>query len=76
MCYSLQEFLNIFENASNANMEKGELRCDANVSVRKVGETEFGSRCEIKNLNSTKSLMQAIDYQIAQECGYGDINGD
>ena len=57
-------------------MEKGELRCDANVSVRKVGETEFGSRCEIKNLNSTKSLMQAIDYQIAQECGYGDINGD
>ena len=48
-------------------MEKGELRCDANVSVRKVGETEFGSRCEIKNLNSTKSLMQAIDYEAKRQ---------
>ena len=56
-------------------MEKGELRCDANVSVRKVGETEFGSRCEIKNLNSTKSLMQAIDHVLCKRFLQSDKSG-
>lgn len=50
-------------NSSEANMEKGELRCDANVSVKPVGRKELGTRCEIKNLNSLKSLAQAIEYE-------------
>ncbi|AHX11059.1 aspartyl/glutamyl-tRNA(Asn/Gln) amidotransferase, B subunit [Neorickettsia helminthoeca str. Oregon] len=53
--------------ASNANMEKGELRCDVNVSVRKLGEEKMGNRCEIKNLNSTKSLAQAIEYEARRQ---------
>lgn len=56
-----------YTGSSNANMEKGELRCDANVSVRKVGDKEFGVRCEIKNLNSLKSLLQAIDYEAQRQ---------
>jgi aspartyl-tRNA(Asn)/glutamyl-tRNA(Gln) amidotransferase subunit B len=47
----------------NGDMEKGELRCDANVSVRKKGEKEFGTRCEIKNLNSIRHVMKAIEFE-------------
>lgn len=47
----------------NGDMEKSNLRCDANVSVRKVGEEEYGTRCEIKNLNSMKNIAAAIDYE-------------
>ncbi|KYH12270.1 Asp-tRNA(Asn)/Glu-tRNA(Gln) amidotransferase subunit GatB [Neorickettsia sp. 179522] len=53
--------------ASNANMEKGEFRCDANVSVRRIGEPGLGARCEIKNLNSTKSLAQAIEHEARRQ---------
>jgi aspartyl-tRNA(Asn)/glutamyl-tRNA(Gln) amidotransferase subunit B len=47
----------------SGDMEKGELRCDANVSVRKKGEKEFGTRCEIKNLNSIRHVMKAIEFE-------------
>ena len=47
----------------DGDMEKGSMRCDANVSVRRVGETEFGTRCEIKNVNSVKFVQQAIEYE-------------
>ena len=46
---------------SDAKMEEGEMRCDVNVSVRKVGETEFRTRNEMKNVNSVKFVMQAIE---------------
>ncbi len=49
--------------ASDAKMEEGSMRVDANVSVRPRGATELGTRCEIKNLNSTRSLGKAIDYE-------------
>ena len=50
---------------SDVKMEEGSLRIDANVSVRPVGDTEFGTRCEIKNLNSLRSLVKAIEYEAA-----------
>ncbi|MFZ2619762.1 MAG: Asp-tRNA(Asn)/Glu-tRNA(Gln) amidotransferase subunit GatB, partial [Alphaproteobacteria bacterium] len=52
-----------FIGVCNADMEKGELRCDANVSVRKKGDTKLGTRCEIKNLNSFRHVMKAIQYE-------------
>jgi aspartyl-tRNA(Asn)/glutamyl-tRNA(Gln) amidotransferase subunit B len=47
----------------DGDMEKGNLRCDANVSVRRVGETTLGTRCEIKNLNSVRFLTKAIEFE-------------
>lgn len=47
----------------DGDMDKGSMRCDANVSVRRVGATEFGTRCEIKNVNSVKFVAQAIEYE-------------
>jgi aspartyl-tRNA(Asn)/glutamyl-tRNA(Gln) amidotransferase subunit B len=52
---------------SDVKMEEGSLRVDANVSVRPVGTSEFGTRCEIKNLNSLKSLRDAIDYEARRQ---------
>ncbi|MBL8628806.1 MAG: Asp-tRNA(Asn)/Glu-tRNA(Gln) amidotransferase subunit GatB, partial [Rhodospirillaceae bacterium] len=47
----------------DGNMEEGNMRCDANVSVRPVGSTELRTRCEIKNVNSVRFVMQAIEYE-------------
>ena len=52
---------------SEADMEKGHLRCDANVSVMKHGATEFGTRVEIKNLNSISFMGKAIEYEIDRQ---------
>tara|TARA_B100000131_G_scaffold297555_1_gene316399 strand:+ start:543 stop:1841 length:1299 start_codon:yes stop_codon:yes gene_type:complete len=49
---------------SDCDMEKGNLRCDANISVRRVGEEKFGTRTEIKNLNSFRFVERAINYEI------------
>jgi aspartyl-tRNA(Asn)/glutamyl-tRNA(Gln) amidotransferase subunit B len=51
----------------DGNMEEGSMRCDANVSVRKVGTAEFGTRCEIKNVNSIRYVMQAIEYEAGRQ---------
>jgi aspartyl-tRNA(Asn)/glutamyl-tRNA(Gln) amidotransferase subunit B len=48
----------------DGNMQEGSFRCDANVSVRPVGQAEFGTRREIKNLNSFRFLKEAIDYEV------------
>jgi aspartyl-tRNA(Asn)/glutamyl-tRNA(Gln) amidotransferase subunit B len=53
--------------ASDGRMEEGSMRVDANVSVRPAGSTAFGTRCEIKNLNSLRSLGRAIDYEAARQ---------
>lgn len=52
---------------SDGNMEEGSIRCDANVSVRKFGDTQFNTRCEIKNLNSTRFLKKAVEYEYARQ---------
>ncbi len=56
-----------FAGASDCDMEKGQLRCDANVSVRPRDSDTFGTRCEIKNLNSFRFVKQAIQYEIARQ---------
>ena len=48
---------------SDGNMEEGSLRCDANVSIRPIGSTEYGTRTEIKNMNSFKNVEKAIEYE-------------
>jgi aspartyl-tRNA(Asn)/glutamyl-tRNA(Gln) amidotransferase subunit B len=53
--------------ASDGRMEEGSMRIDANVSVRPAGADEFGTRCEIKNLNSLRSLGRAIEYEVARQ---------
>lgn len=49
------------------NMEEGALRCDANVSIRPVGETKLGTRTEVKNLNSIRSVERALTYEIERQ---------
>ena len=53
--------------ASDGKMEEGSLRVDANVSVRPAGSAEFGTRCEIKNMNSLRSLGRAIEYEAQRQ---------
>ena len=51
----------------DGNMQEGSFRCDANVSVRPMGQVEFGTRCEIKNLNSFRFLEEAIQYEVRRQ---------
>ena len=51
----------------DGNMQEGSFRCDANVSVRPAGSTTFGTRCEIKNLNSFRFLERAIDFEVERQ---------
>ena len=53
-----------YAGVSNCDMEKGQMRCDVNVSVRKVGEKEFGTKIEIKNLNSFRAVHRSLEYEI------------
>ena len=53
--------------ASDADMEKGNLRCEANVSVRRVGESSFNNKVELKNLNSVRFMQKAIEYEIERQ---------
>jgi aspartyl-tRNA(Asn)/glutamyl-tRNA(Gln) amidotransferase subunit B len=53
--------------ASDGKMEEGSLRVDANVSIRPAGSPDYGTRCEIKNLNSLRSLGRAIDFEAARQ---------
>jgi aspartyl-tRNA(Asn)/glutamyl-tRNA(Gln) amidotransferase subunit B len=51
----------------DGNMQEGSFRCDANVSVRRAGTTELGTRCEIKNLNSFRFMQQAIEFEARRQ---------
>ena len=56
-----------YTGVSDCNMEEGSLRCDANVSIRPVGQKEFGTRAELKNLNSFKFIQKAIEYEVDRQ---------
>jgi aspartyl-tRNA(Asn)/glutamyl-tRNA(Gln) amidotransferase subunit B len=58
----------------DGNMEDGSLRCDANVSIRRVGEKELGVKVEIKNLNSIRNVKRAIDLEVTRMAGLMDNN--
>jgi len=53
--------------ANDGNLEEGSFRCDANVSVRRRGDTTLGTRCEIKNVNSFRFVERAIDYEVGRQ---------
>jgi aspartyl-tRNA(Asn)/glutamyl-tRNA(Gln) amidotransferase subunit B len=67
-------------NICDGNMEEGSLRCDVNISVRKKGATEYGNRCEVKNLNSVRNVQRAIEHEFLRQVtviengGYIDQN--
>lgn len=56
-----------YTGISDCSMEKGSLRCDANISVRPMGQKEFGTKVEVKNMNSFKNVQKAIDYEIKRQ---------
>jgi aspartyl-tRNA(Asn)/glutamyl-tRNA(Gln) amidotransferase subunit B len=60
----------------DGNMEQGSLRCDANVSVRKVGETELRTRAEIKNINSVRFVMAAIEHEAQRQIDVYEDGGE
>lgn len=51
----------------DGNMEEGSIRCDANISVRRRGEKNYGNRCEVKNLNSIRNVQRAIDHEFERQ---------
>ncbi len=59
----------------DGNMEEGSLRCDANVSIRPYGDTEFGTRAEIKNLNSFRAVEKAIEHEIQRQTEVVEAGG-
>lgn len=56
-----------YTGVSDCDMEKGQMRCDANVSLKPAGQSELGTRTEMKNLNSISNVRAAIDYEIARQ---------
>jgi aspartyl-tRNA(Asn)/glutamyl-tRNA(Gln) amidotransferase subunit B len=62
-------------DVSDADMEKGNFRCDANISIRPVGTKELGTRTEIKNVNSFKYVQKAIEYEIKRQSQILDDGG-
>lgn len=61
--------------ASEADMEKGNLRCEANVSVRKIGDQKFGTKVELKNLNSVRFMQRAIEFEVERQIGVLESGG-
>ncbi|AWD33258.1 Aspartyl/glutamyl-tRNA(Asn/Gln) amidotransferase subunit B [Candidatus Fokinia solitaria] len=66
-CFKNLRAILICTEVCNGNMENGDMRCDVNISVRKKGDEKYGTRVEIKNLNSTKSIADAIDYEAGRQ---------
>jgi aspartyl-tRNA(Asn)/glutamyl-tRNA(Gln) amidotransferase subunit B len=65
----------LFTGVSDCNMEEGSLRCDANVSVRPVGQKEFGTKAEVKNVNSFRFVREALECEIERQIGILEEGG-
>ncbi|MEQ1472603.1 MAG: Asp-tRNA(Asn)/Glu-tRNA(Gln) amidotransferase subunit GatB, partial [Candidatus Acidiferrum sp.] len=65
----------LYTGVSDCNMEEGSLRCDANVSVRLRGAEVFGTKVEVKNLNSFRYLQKALEFEIARHIGVLESGG-
>jgi aspartyl-tRNA(Asn)/glutamyl-tRNA(Gln) amidotransferase subunit B len=70
----LKEIL-LYTGVSDCNMEEGSLRCDANVSVMLKGAKEFGTKAEVKNVNSFRYIRAALEYEIARQIGVIEDGG-
>lgn len=66
----------IYLDICDGNMEEGSLRCDANISVRLKGTEKFGTKCEVKNLNSFKNVSDAIEYEIKRQIELIELGGE
>jgi aspartyl-tRNA(Asn)/glutamyl-tRNA(Gln) amidotransferase subunit B len=66
----------LYTGVSDCNMEEGSLRCDANVSVRPQGQKEFGTKTEIKNVNSFRFIRQALEYEIERHIEVIETGGE
>src|SRR6202011_289800 len=64
-----------YVGVSECDMEKGQLRCDANISVRLKGAEKFGTKAEVKNLNSFRFAKMALDYEIARQVALIESGG-
>lgn len=64
-----------YAGVSDCKMEEGSLRCDANVSLRPVGQKEFGVKVEIKNMNSFRAVQRALEYEVARQTEVLDSGG-
>jgi len=65
----------LYTGVSDCNMEEGSLRCDANISVRPRGQKEFGTKTEVKNVNSFRFIKQALEYEIERHIGVIELGG-
>lgn len=65
-----------YTGVSDCKMEEGSLRCDANVSVRPLGSTEFTTKTEIKNMNSFKALQRSVEYEIQRQIDVLEDGGE
>jgi len=66
----------LYTGTSDGSMEEGSLRCDANVSVRKAGETKLGTKTEVKNVNSFRNVGRAIEHEIERQIGVLETGGE
>ncbi len=64
-----------YARISNCDMEKGQMRCDVNISLKPAGSDEFGAKIEIKNLNSLKAVHRSLEYEIERQAGILDSGG-
>ena len=60
----------------DGNMEEGSMRCDANISVRKKGDTQFNTRCEVKNMNSIRNVQRAIEFEMRRQIEIVEAGGE
>jgi aspartyl-tRNA(Asn)/glutamyl-tRNA(Gln) amidotransferase subunit B len=65
----------LYTGTSDGNMEEGSLRCDANISVRRAGETRLGTKVEVKNVNSFRNVARAIEHEISRQIAQLDSGG-
>ena len=65
----------LYTGVSDCNMEEGSLRCDANVSIRPRGQKEFGTKTEVKNVNSFRFIREALEYEIERQIGVIESGG-
>jgi aspartyl-tRNA(Asn)/glutamyl-tRNA(Gln) amidotransferase subunit B len=65
----------LYTGVSDCNMEEGSLRCDANVSIRPRGQKEFGTKTEVKNVNSFRFIREALQYEIERQVGIIESGG-
>jgi len=65
----------LYTGVSDCNMEEGSLRCDGNISVRPRGQKEFGTKTEVKNVNSFRFIPEALEYEIERHIGVVELGG-